>query len=262
MKYLGILYLLSLPLVAQDGKPEPTSAETIDPTVTRELIRQWVLAERLISEEKTTWQVEKQRMQDLLDLYQKELSLLNEEVSQAGTAAESVSQKKQTYQQDLDQYRDAQQLLSSTLAKLLPRVRVLIPRLPKPLQDDASADIEVLLDPKAMDNPRDVLKSLLAVFAASGRFNRSVTVVEETRVLSGGKKMTVDVLYLGLARAYYASGAGETAGVGVPGDKEWSWQEKPDIADDIRRVLAVYRKEGQPQLIKLPVSLSSSSSTK
>ena len=39
--------------------------QAVQPSRARELIKQWVQTERLISEEKTSWQVEKQQMQDL-----------------------------------------------------------------------------------------------------------------------------------------------------------------------------------------------------
>lgn len=255
MKYFSLIFLFSLPLTAQEEASEP-----LDPAATRELIQQWVKTERLISEEQTTWKVEKERMQELLDLYQKELKLLDEEISQAGTSAEVVDERKETYQKELKEYRDAQRLLSDTLARLLPRMRTLLAQLPTPLVDKLEVEIELLQAQDALEKPRDVLKSMLSVLAECGRFNRSVTVAEETREISSGKKMTVDVIYLGLAQAFYAAGQGDTAGVGRPGKKGWVWQEKPEIAKEIRMALAVESKDSPPQLIQLPIQLSTQSS--
>jgi len=266
MKYLALLLLIILPILpgiqlsAQEKKSLPSDAPVFDPTATRELIRQWVLTERLVSEAKTTWQVEKQRMQELLDVYQKELVLLDEEIAKAGTSVGMVDEQKVTYQKELKDYRAAQRLLSEALVRLLPRVRSLVLQLPQSLQDDLALESKLLKSPDALVKPREALKSVLAVMAMSGRFNRSITVVEETRTMSGGKKMTVDVIYLGLARAYYAAESGDTAGIGTPGKDGWQWQEKPELADDVRQTLAIYQKESQPQLIKLPISLSDESS--
>ena len=229
-----------------------------DPSASREIIRQWVETERLISEEENVWKVEKQRMQDLLDLYQKELKLLNEEIEKAGTSAELADDRKGKLESELKAYRDAQRLLADTLARVLPRAKVLITRLPEPLQKELATDIDVLTAPEAMQKPRDVLKSMLSVLTSAGRFNRSVTVTEQTRELDGGEKMTVSVLYLGLARAYYASGAGDTSGIGTPAKDGWQWESRPELADDIRRAIAVYNKDKQPQLIQLPVGLKKS----
>lgn len=240
-----------LPLAAQERKT--------DPAADRELIRQWMKTERLLAEEKNAWKVNKQRMQDLLDLYQKELKLLNEEIEKAGASAGLVDERKEKLESGLKDFRDAQRLLAETLARLLPRVRGLARKLPAPLQDELEADIDFLRSPDALAKPRDVLKSMLAVLTGAGRFNRSITVTEETRTLSDGKKMTVDVLYLGLARAYFATASGQTSGIGTPGDDGWQWQDRPDLAANVRRAIAIYRKDKQPQLIRLPVGLSTSS---
>lgn len=232
--------------------------ETIDPAASRELIRQWVQTERLLSEEATAWQVEKKRMQDLLDLYRKELQLLDEEISKAGASVGMVDENKERLEAELRQFREAQRLLRGTMARLLPRMKALVSSFPGPLRDEITADSGMLAQPAALEKPRDVLKSMIAILTSAERFNRSITIAEETREFSGGKKMTVDVLYLGLSRAYYATGAGDTAGIGIPsaaGEDGWVWKEEPAIADDVRRAIAVYEKDKQPQLIKLPVQV-------
>ncbi|HCL97787.1 MAG TPA: hypothetical protein DHW77_08490 [Verrucomicrobiales bacterium] len=55
----AFLFFLPCSLI---GQSEGTA---VDPVETRELIRQWVAAERLVSEEKAAWQVEQKRMQSI-----------------------------------------------------------------------------------------------------------------------------------------------------------------------------------------------------
>ncbi|MCP5538401.1 MAG: DUF3450 family protein [Akkermansiaceae bacterium] len=235
---------------------------TEDPGATKELIHQWVKTERMISEEKTSWEVEKKSMQSLLDLYRKELALLNEELTQAGASVELVDHDKEKLEAELKQYREAQQLLRASMARMLPRMKNVITRFPQPLADELKSDLDALSAPDALGKPRDVLKSMLAVLSAAGRFNRSITVAEETQTLPDGKKMTVSVLYLGLCRAYYTTSSGDTAGIGSPGKEGWVWQSVPAIAADVRRAIAVYQKSQQPQLIKLPVKLTGGGESK
>ena len=238
-------------MYAQEEEAPPA----IDPEKTRELIKQWVKTERLVSEEQTAWQVEKKRMQELLSLYQKELALLDEELKKAGASADLSDQDKEKLESELKRYRASQKLLADTMGRLLARVRGLISQFPEPLKEELAADIDVLNDPEVLEQPRDVLRSTLAVISSAGRVNRSLTLAEETRMLDGGKKISVDVLYLGLARAYYAARSGEVAGVGVPRKAQWDWSSQPEIADDVRMAISVYRKDKQPQLLKLPVAL-------
>lgn len=250
MKYLIIVTSLSVAgLYAQQEKT------VSDPAQTRELIRQWVKTERLVSEEKTGWQVEKKRMQSLLEVYQKELKLLNEELEKTGGSAELIDKDKEKLEAQLKEYRVAQRLLADTMARLLPRLRGMVASFPKPLQDELSADIDALNAPSALGQPRDVLRSAISLLSTAGRFNRSVTVAEETRALPDGKKISVDVLYLGLARAFYTARSGDVAGVGAPHEDGWKWESKPGIAGNVRQAIAVYRKDKQPQLLKLPVAI-------
>lgn len=228
----------------------------VNPSGARELIKQWVQTERMISEEKTAWQVEKQQMQDLLEIYKKELALLDEELEAAGGAAELIDSNKEKLEGDLAQYREAKRILRSSMASLIPRMQALTQRLPEPLKEELSADIDFINAHEALDKPRDVLKSIIAILNASGNFNRTMTLVEETRSLADGKKITVNVLYLGLCRAYYAADAGVLAGIGQPSlQGGWSWSQDEGIADQVRTSIAVYRKSAQPQVVELPVQL-------
>ncbi len=255
--YLTIIGILAMaaPLFAQSG------GVVLDPAASRELIEQWLKTERLISAEKASWNIERQRMQDLLDLYGKELMLLNEEIEKAGASAKLADGRQSELQSELKEYREAQLLLADSLASLLPRARLLVNRFPEPLKKKLGEDIAVLVSTEAMEKPRNVLKSMLSVLIGAGQFNRSITLAEETRELAGGKKMTVGVVYLGLARAYFAASAGASAGVGSPVKDGWQWVDRPELAGDIRKAIAVYKKDQQPQLIQLPVKLKKSNQT-
>jgi hypothetical protein len=93
---------------------------------------------------------------------------------------------------------------------------------------------------------RDALRALLATVSKAEAFNRRVT---RTREVRNGRE--VDVLYLGLARAYYL-GAG-TAGLGQPGPDGWTWHEQPDLASPLKNALAVLDKKRPPETVRLPV---------
>ncbi len=261
---MTLLAVITCHAQEQNNKAE----QEVNPSNSRELIRQWVQTERIISEEKTTWQVEKQQMQDLLEIYQQELKLLNEELNVAGSSADLIDENKEKLESGLAQYREAKQILRSSMASLVPRMQKLVGRFPAPLVEELGSDIDLIRSPQALDKPRDVLKSIIAILNAAGSFNRTLTLAEETRTLANGKKITVSVLYLGLCRAYYAADVGPLAGTGVPAATAatadtaataaaggWLWTEDGGIADQVRRTIAVHKKSAQPQLVELPVQL-------
>ena len=264
---MTLLAVITCHAQEQNNKAE----QEVNPSNSRELIRQWVQTERIISEEKTTWQVEKQQMQDLLEIYQQELKLLNEELNVAGSSADLIDENKEKLESGLAQYREAKLMLRSSMASLVPRMQKLVGRFPAPLVEELGSDIDLIRSPQALDKPRDVLKSIIAILNAAGSFNRTLTLAEETRTLANGKKITVSVLYLGLCRAYYAADVGPLAGTGVPAATAatadtaataataaaggWLWTEDGGIADQVRRTIAVHKKSAQPQLVELPVQL-------
>ena len=261
---MTLLAVITCHAQEQNNKAE----QEVNPSNSRVLIRQWVQTERIISEEKTTWQVEKQQMQDLLEIYQQELKLLNEELNVAGSSADLIDENKEKLESGLAQYREAKQILRSSMASLVPRMQKLVGRFPAPLVEELGSDIDLIRSPQALDKPRDVLKSIIAILNAAGSFNRTLTLAEETRTLANGKKITVSVLYLGLCRAYYAADVGPLAGTGVPAATAatadtaataaaggWLWTEDGGIADQVRRTIAVHKKSAQPQLVELPVQL-------
>ena len=147
------------------------------------------------------------------------------------------------------------------MASLVPRMQKLVGRFPAPLVEELGSDIDLISSPQALDKPRDVLKSIIAILNAAGSFNRTLTLAEENRTLANGKKITVSVLYLGLCRAYYAADVGPLAGTGMPAATGatggWLWAEDGDIADQVRKTISVHKKSAQPQLVELPVQLQS-----
>lgn len=263
MRFSYLALTLAWLTVAGHAQESGRASEEINPVHSRELIRQWVKTERMISEEKSAWQAEKQQMQDLLEIYGKELSLLNEELNAAGGSAGLVDESKERLETSLNEFREARQFLRETVARLLPRLQNLAKRFPAPLVEELDADIEFLHAPEALEDPRDALKSMIAILNAAERFNRTLTLAEETRVLGNGKQVSVNVLYLGLCRAYYASATGSTAGMGVPSTTDqWQWTEQNEIAEQVRQTISVYLKARQPQLVNLPVQLQTGDTRK
>ena len=79
-------------------------------------------------------------------------------------------------------------------------------------------------------------------------FHRRLT---RTREVREGRE--VEVLYLGLARAYFV-GDGR-AGIGVPRAGGWEWTEKPELAGELEKALAMMDQKRAPGVVSLPVAV-------
>ena len=64
----------------------------------------------------------------------------------------------------------------------------------------------------------------------------------------------VEVIYLGLARAYYADRSGN-AGIGVPGAGGWDWESRPDLHGQVTNALAQLDKKRPPEVVSLPLKI-------
>lgn len=224
----------------------------MDPSASRELIRKWVESERIVSAEAAAWKTEKQSMQDLLNIFQKELTLLDEELAAAGASVDNVDLDKENYTTSIRGFSNAQKALDQYLTALVPRLQRLITFFPEPLMDEIVNDVKGLEGAKTT---RERLKAVIAVLNAAEKFNRSIHVSEETRAMADGRQMQVDVIYLGLCRAYYCTRAGSIAGIGTPASKGWQWSENGSVADEVRQVIAIYHALEQPEVVQLPVQI-------
>jgi hypothetical protein len=225
---------------ARAAKPKPPANQA------RETIRAWLEAEDTISKEKEDWAVEKTTMAELLALHRKELALLDEELSKAGMSASGHDERMKNARAELQRLQTARRKTAAALARQIPRILRLAAVFPKPLRAEANDDLATLEAWKPADEVRDALRALLGTLSKAEAFNRRVT---RTRDVRNGRE--VDVLYLGLARAYYL-GAG-TAGLGQPGPDGWTWREEPDIAPPLKHALAVLDKKRPPEILRLPV---------
>ena len=65
-----------------------------------------------------------------------------------------------------------------------------------------------------------------------------------------------DVIYLGLAVAYYSDSEGTVGGIGTPAEGKWSWEERNDLAPAIRDSLLYYNGDIKPaMMVDLPVEI-------
>ena len=122
-------------------------------------------------------------------------------------------------------------------------------RLPAPLLNDTENERLTLEAWTSDSEARDGLQAMLGVVAKAETFNRRFTRAEEER---DGRE--VEVLYLGLACAYYADRSGN-AGVGVPGKEEWKWASRPELYEELTKVFDQLDRKRPPEVVELPVQI-------
>ena len=187
-------------------------------TETRTAVEKWVEVRQLISTLETGWQVEKEVLSQSIAAYEREIASTDALIAKVDTGqtqvvkeSESTLKEKKTLIQFTDRLKEEMSRLEFrliNLAKLLPlavvdRISPLLDRIPKTPSETK------LSIPTRMQN-------LLGVINEVDKFNGSVTVVSELRENPSGAEVQAEVIYIGLAQAYFVDPSVEFAGVGIP----------------------------------------------
>lgn len=233
-------------LFAANALSQETDANVV---LLRESISKIVDTKALESEERLEWQVRKAEMEELLKLHTEELSLLNEELEAAGKSAPSHLESTDELKTEVAALKATRSILAEAISRNVPRTLALAKRFPNPLLNESEEDLAKLRSWKPTDEPREILRSILSVLGRAQEFNRSFT---QTREIQNSHQ--VQVLYLGLGRAFYTDGK-SVSGVGQPGPDGWVWTEAPKIKGELLKAFDTLEKSRPPGMVKLPLKI-------
>jgi hypothetical protein len=215
----------------------------------RETISRIVDVQTLDSKELSDWEARKSEFGALLELHRKELELLDEELSKAGQSAPGHDGAVETLKSEIAALKETRRIAAEAVARNVPRTLALAKRFPAPLRTECEPELSVLKSWSSADEPREALRSILALLGKAEQFNRRLTRVTEVR-----NNREAEVLYLGLARAFYADSKGK-AGIGQPGADGWTWESRPEIHSELITALATLDKKRPPTMVKLPLEI-------
>jgi hypothetical protein len=241
-RILLTISFLSISLV--HAEPEDAAVAEL-----RETISKIVDVQTTESEERLNWKARKDEFAALLDLQSRELKLLDEELNKAGQSAPSHAETTEEIKTEIAALKQARSLATEAVSRNLPRVTSLAKRFPQPLLKEAEIEIATLTAWKPTDEPRDALRSILSLLAKAEQFNRRFTRTTEIR---DGRE--VEVLYLGLAQAYYMDRK-DQAGIGQPGAAGWEWKSKPEIRGELNAAFETLDKKRPPTMVTLPLEI-------
>lgn len=222
-----------------------------DPSVAalREMISKIVDTQTLESKERRDWESRKAEFTALLELHRKEIALLAEELDKAGRSTPGYDASTDAMKAEIQSLKETRRLAKEAVARNVPRAIALIARFPDPLKKDCETETSALIGWVATDEPREALQSILSVLAKAQQFDRRLNRTTEIR---DGRE--VNVLYLGLARAFYAD-KNQGAGIGEPGTDGWKWTAKPEIRAELLAAFDSLDKKRPPAMVRLPLEI-------
>lgn len=221
----------------------------------RDSLRQWIEVERTLGREWTDWQTEKELLADRIALFREEKARLLEEKAEAEASLKTVSEKRSALLEEQEALRNASRTVASRLDEMEEAVRQLYHRFPDPLKEETARLYDRLPeDPKSTRlSIAERVQAVVGILNFADKFNSGIQREVEVREIQGAPR-EVETLYFGLAGAFFSDHNGQHAGYGYPsGTEGWLWEERPELAGEVRRLLEVYQGTRQAAFSIIPV---------
>ena len=236
------------PLLAQDE-----AAVRLEIEKTREVISQYVKTRQEIARVKNEWKAYQELSQRRISLYQMEIEKLSETIRTAEEETTQAEREIARIRSEIATLRQATDIVSRALPGLEDKLRELYQYFPRPLQTKTQRLVQQLGKGRQAS---DRMAILIGILNEVDKFNAEFTFDTDEKRLPNGETKLVDVIYLGLAVAYYADKDGAVAGIGVPAEGNWNWTERNDLAADIRMAVRYYQGDIKPaMLVELPFEI-------
>jgi FtsZ-binding cell division protein ZapB len=244
----------SAPAAAAGAAAEGAQAPTLDQA--RLTLGKWIETQQIISRERNDWQQGKEILEGRIELVGKEVSVLKERITTSEAAVAESDRKKQELVAENDRLKETASQLTEAVTAMEARVRELAKLMPQPVASKLQPLLQRIPTEGAATrvSVAERFQNVLGIMNELNRANSEITVAYEIRTLADGTSSEVQVIYVGLAQAYYISPRGE-AGVGRPGEGGWTWQPAPDAAGSILLALEVIQGKHVPTFVPLPVTI-------
>jgi len=232
------------------AKPAPTLDET------RLTLSKWIETQQIISKERNDWQQGKEILQGRIELVGKEVGILKDRIKQSEAAVEESNKKRDELVAENDALKASGAQLGEAVTLMEGQLRKLMKQMPEPVATKLAPLMQRM--PTDPSNTRvtvaERFQNVLAVLSELNKANSELAISYEIRKFADGSSGEVQVIYIGLAQAYYISPRGD-AGIGRPGEDGWTWTPAPEAASAILSTLEIIQGKESPAFVPLPITI-------
>ncbi len=240
--------------------PAATQQPAQSADTTRATLERWVEARKQSSKARSDWRVEKESLQERIDVVRRQIATLKERIAETEKSIGAADQQKTQLQADGAKIKVTTDRLEAGVAALEEQVRALLPRLPDPIQQKVAplsqqfrAPVEGVAQKKLSVGAR--FGNVLGVLNLVQKWNNEVSVTSEVRTLPDGTTAEVACIYFGLGQAFYVTAKGDAAGVGVGSPEGWKWTPRNEAAKAIQTAIDVYQSKAMASFVALPFEI-------
>ncbi|MGF1483878.1 MAG: DUF3450 family protein [Opitutales bacterium] len=222
----------------------------------RSILKEWVQAKKLISEEASEWAEEKETLESILFLLKTEQEALEAQITEAQESATEADEQRT----ELVARREEQKALISAIKERTvgfeKRMLALEQQLPPPLRESiAQLMVRVPTDPQKVTlSVPERLQTLIGILDQVDKFNQLVTLERNVQKLPSGEEAEVNALYFGLGGGYFVDTGGTYAGVLRPTQDGWKAEEVDGLAPEVLQAVAKIERTTTAGFVDLPVT--------
>jgi hypothetical protein len=221
------------------------------------LVGQWMALRTTLAEEKREWEERRRQWEDEISLLEKEAEALRREREDGDSFASSFETKRAEALARKERLEVELRKLRAVLDRAEADLRQWSGRIPEGLRPPLASGFAALPATQKQADPLPLVRraqAVAALYAQIETLQNQFHAVRETLDAEGTRRQ-VDVLYLGLARAFAVSPGNDWAAVGVPSDEGWAWMSAPEEAATVRLAIDMVNRQAGAQLVALPLQI-------
>jgi hypothetical protein len=256
MRFFIPLFALfvTLPVTAQETSITPTEE-------LRTSVREWVETMRKIQQEENDWSRDQEVLQNYKEGLEKEIADLKQQIADAKTRKAGADQESLSQSSERDRLAAAKDELSGIVRRLEENLAAKLPLFPAPLLaeprvaqgvEDLRRDLALPVE-KRNEGVSKRLLNVINLLTEAEKFQQTVHLRPELRKNADGREFNMQVIYFGLSSAYAVNEDGSFALVGRPSSDGWKFEERKELAADIRRLIAATTGDQDAAFVNLPL---------
>jgi hypothetical protein len=228
----------------------------------RVTVREWVETMRKVQQEENDWSRDEEVLRNYKEGLEKEIADLKQRIADAKTRKTGADRETMEQGTERDRLASAKDELAGIVRRLEENLSAKLGLLPASLLAEPKVaqgveDLRAALKLPAARRNEGVPKRLLNVInllTEAEKFQQVVHLRTELHKNREGREFNMKVIYFGLACAYAVNEDGSFALAGRPTASGWLFEEKPELAREIARLIAATSGDQDAAFVNLPLS--------
>jgi len=222
------------------------------------LVGRWMTLRTTIAEEKREWEARRKQWEEEIALLEQESATLKKEIDEGDTFSSSVEKNRAAALTRKERMEGELHKLRAVLDRAEADLRQWRARIPPGLMGSLDSVFDALPATQKDAEKAPLTKraqTVAALYTQIETLQNRFYASRETLDVDGTRRQ-VDVLYVGLARAFAVSPANDWAAVGTPCNTNWTWSPSSRDAAAIRRALTVLNRQETACIVALPMQVA------